>query len=100
MVDPEVSPKMSNSTLPRDSSSRLREVVDQQTLRTGASLVATPVRFVGFWAAITLPFLYLPLLFVGLEGTVARAFLALVGLHAVALLVGHNYGESGSSARG
>jgi hypothetical protein len=68
-------------------------VVDQQTLRTGASLVATPVRFVGFWAAIALPFLYLPLLFVGLEGSVARAFLALVGLHTVALMAGHNYGQ-------
>lgn len=51
-----------------------------------------PVRFLGFWAAIALPFLYVPLLFDGIDsGSRAVVFLGLLALNAVALVVGHNH---------
>ena len=52
--------------------------------------VLSPVRVLAFWAAVALPFLYLPLLVTGL-GTAATttAFLALLAANAVCLFVGH-----------
>lgn len=52
--------------------------------------VLRPIQILGFWTAVVLPFLYLPLLAVGLE-TVSRltAFLGLLALNILALLVGH-----------
>lgn len=69
---------------------RLRESVgvDAQTLQ---ATVAAPVRFVGFWAAVLLPFAYTPLLFTELEGTMLTAFLALVAVHVASLLLGRQY---------
>jgi len=54
--------------------------------------VLAPVRTVSFWAAITMPFLYLPLLFTGI-GTPfeVAAFLALVALNVAALVAGHSH---------
>lgn len=52
------------------------------------------VRTVSFWIAVTLPFLYVPLLFVGIDTAFGRgAFLALLILNVAALLVGHTYQE-------
>lgn len=50
------------------------------------------VRKTGFWTAIVLPFLYVPLLATGLS-TAAETltFLALLGSNLVALYVGHTY---------
>ncbi|MFC7077540.1 hypothetical protein [Haloarcula halophila] len=57
--------------------------------------ILTPVRGLAFWTAITLPFLYLPLLAYGLESPATRlAFLALITCNAVALLIGHSYSRS------
>ena len=56
------------------------------TLRKGTLLV----RVVAFWTAVILPFLYLPLLFGGLEGD-ATLFAGLLVLNAVTLLLGHDY---------
>ena len=56
------------------------------TFRKGGLLV----RVVAFWTAVVLPFLYLPLLFGGLEGDVTL-FGGLLVLNAVALLLGHDY---------
>jgi hypothetical protein len=50
-----------------------------------------PVRFVGFWAAVALPFLYVPLLFDGIDGGRVLVFLGLLVANAVALVVGHDY---------
>lgn len=52
-----------------------------------------PLQFVGFWAAIALPFLYVPLLVeTQLQTTAETAtFLTLLGLNVLALLVGHSY---------
>jgi hypothetical protein len=86
---------MSNSSPPvsRERTSRLREVVQSQPLQHGARLVAAPLRFVGFWAAVALPFLYVPLLLGGLQGSEAFAFGFLMALNALALVVGHGHGQ-------
>ncbi|WP_433624965.1 hypothetical protein [Halomicrococcus sp. NG-SE-24] len=55
--------------------------------------VLAPVRFVGFWSAVVLPFLYLPLLLGGLDGTEWTVFLSLLALDCLALLAGHSYGR-------
>jgi len=53
-----------------------------------------PVRLMGFWSAVALPFLHIPLLLTGLDGTAeVGAFLALFALNVVALVLGHGYGD-------
>lgn len=54
-------------------------------------MVMAPVRFLGFWAAIALPFLYVPLLFDGIGGNRAIVFVVLIALNAVALVAGHDH---------
>lgn len=57
--------------------------------------ILVPVRGLAFWTAVTLPFLYLPLLAYGLETPATRlAFLGLIACNAVALVVGHSYSTS------
>lgn len=51
------------------------------------------VRFVGFWLAIALPLVYLPLLLGGLSGWQAPTFGVLFALNVVALIAGHDYGR-------
>ena len=84
---------MSNSSpsVSRERASRLREVVQSQSLQHGVRLVAAPLRFVGFWAAVALPFLYLPLLVSGLDGQETLVFGLLLALNALALVVGHGH---------
>lgn len=59
------------------------------------SSVATllkPLEAVGFWAAIALPFLYVPLLATGVsERSSQLAALLLIGLHVAALVVGRHH---------
>ncbi|SEQ76051.1 hypothetical protein [Natrinema salaciae] len=51
-----------------------------------------PVQFLSFWAAIALPFVYLPLLTQGLgDPTVIVAFVTLLVANVFALYVGHGY---------
>jgi hypothetical protein len=52
----------------------------------------SPLRALAFWLAVLLPFLHVPLLVAGV-GAPGRlpAYLGLVGLNAVALVVGHSY---------
>ena len=71
---------------------------DHSSLDSGSSVGATaiqmamaPVRFVAFWAAVALPFLYVPLLFDGIDGGRAIVFLGLLAANAVALVVGHGH---------
>lgn len=86
---------MSNSSpsISRGGVSRLREMVQSSSLQHGARLVAAPLRFVGFWAAIALPFLYLPLLVGGLSGQEVLVFGALLATNALALVLGHSHGQ-------
>ncbi|WP_248896504.1 hypothetical protein [Haloplanus halobius] len=85
---------MSNSpTLPTDRLPRLDELADAWPLERGLDAVATPLRFVAFWAAVALPFLYLPLLIGGLQGEQATAFVALLSVNVAALVIGHEHGR-------
>ena len=52
------------------------------------------VEAVSFWCAIILPFIYLPLLFAGLNsGWTQLLFAALVAMNAVMIILGHQYGQ-------
>lgn len=56
------------------------------------SALFRPIEALAFWTAIVLPFLYLPLLFIGLETTGELAvFFGLVALNIVAFIVGQGY---------
>lgn len=64
------------------------------TVPPASELLLRAVRRVGFWMAVTLPFLVVPLLFSGIDSAAERqAFLVLLTLNVVALLVGHTYNE-------
>lgn len=65
---------------------------DAGPVRRAATLVRDPVRRLAFWGAILIPFSYLPLLSLGVEGT--RGALLLAGLfvaNVAALVVGHGH---------
>lgn len=62
-------------------------------LRTAVGYATAPVRFVGFWIAVTVPFAYLPLLYGGLPGPQARVFAVLLAFNCVGLVVGRGYGR-------
>lgn len=52
--------------------------------------LADPIRKIGFWTAIVLPFLYVPLLVTGLStATETGTFLVLLAVNLLALYVGH-----------
>ena len=76
---------MSNSSTTRNEDPPLASFQDHT--------LARPLEFVGFWAAVALPFLYVPLLVQTRLQTPAETaiFLALLGLNVVALIVGHSY---------
>jgi hypothetical protein len=69
-------------------------------LQRAASVVARPVRFVAFWLATLLPFVYLPLLATGVAATHRLAFAGLVGLNAVAFVAGHSHNAPDRSGDG
>lgn len=81
---------MSSPSIRRDT---VREQQREQSLvRRSLSMMGTPVRTVGFWGAVSLPFLHVPLLLTGLDSTAdALAFAALLTLNLCALLVGHGH---------
>lgn len=63
--------------------------------RMAVSALARPFEAAAFWSAIALPFLYLPLLVSGLGSSAQfTAFLALLALHAVAIVGGHRYNRA------
>lgn len=79
---------MSSSSV-NDLRSALTEVGSAVQYR---ELLLEPVRRLSFWLAVTLPFLYVPMLAIGLETPAHRtAFLALLCCNAVALLLGHSH---------
>jgi len=61
---------------------------DAQSLR---ETLLSPVRAVSFWAAVWLPFLYLPLLFTGLDGHLLYVFVGLLAANGLALALGQDY---------
>lgn len=51
-----------------------------------------PLEALGFWAAVALPFVYVPLIVTGVHTTSEVAAVAvLVAVHVLALVVGHRY---------
>lgn len=67
--------------------SRLRSWLAMITLG-----IVDAVTFVAFIAAISLPFLYLPLLlFGGIDAARSTAFFLLLGLHVASLTIGYRY---------
>ncbi len=55
-------------------------------------MVSKPLRTVGFWAAVSLPFLHVPLLLTGLDSVAdTLAFGLLLVLNLLALLLGHGH---------
>ena len=65
--------------------------VESDAGRLGAAVTA-PLELLGFWSAIALPALYLPLIVTGLDTTSELiTFLGLLGLHLVALVLGRSY---------
>jgi len=50
-----------------------------------------PIRWLGFWAAIVLPAVYLPVLSFGIGTHTGAVFLGLLGCQLLALLAGHHY---------
>lgn len=51
-----------------------------------------PIEAIGFWAAVAMPFVYLPLLITGIDTTSEGiALIALIALHVLALIVGRRY---------
>ena len=64
--------------------------------RSVTDTILKPVRVAGFWSAVALPFLHIPLLVTGLDGTAETfAFIALFVLNVLALYVGHPHGDEG-----
>ena len=85
---------MSNSSMPVPDG-RIPGVPPEealrQTVQQTAETVRPAVRFAGFWLAVALPLLHLPLLLHGLEGSEFHVFLGLFLANVLALLAGHNY---------
>lgn len=64
-------------------------------LQQGISAAQRGLRTIGFWAAVSLPFLHVPLLLSGLDSSAdLLAFAVLFGANLVGLLVGHQYETS------
>lgn len=54
--------------------------------------LTTPFEVVGFWTAVALPFLYVPLLLSGIDSQgELLTFVGLLALNLAALLAGHGY---------
>jgi hypothetical protein len=84
------SPSTDQEPLANDSG-EARPLADSVVVNPLAA-VLTPIRILGFWTAVALPFLYLPLLVVGIESASrATAFLGLLALDVLALLIGRSH---------
>ncbi|GAA0229121.1 hypothetical protein ACFFQF_13015 [Haladaptatus pallidirubidus] len=74
-----------------DSETRNTRTSDEEAEPSDYSLSA-PIQFVGFWTAVALPFLYVPLLATGLDTPGQfQTFLILIAVNLAALLLGHRY---------
>ena len=58
---------------------------------SAAETLTRPFEFAGFWSAVVLPFVYAPMLVGGVAAGRQMTFIALIALHAVALVAGHGY---------
>lgn len=72
--------------------SRLKDTVTQFT-GAGRTAAVEPARAVAFYAAIALPFVYLPLLANGVTTGQLTVLVGLLLANAAALVLGHGYGS-------
>lgn len=88
---------MSSPSTYREQGSIAAEATDAETVnrvvrdRLSETLLL-PIRMAGFWSAVALPFLHVPLLATGLDGGQKTVtFVALLALNLIALYVGYPY---------
>lgn len=95
---------MSESTLQNDGNSAIGSPAEAGEATAGRTRLAslsdryrehaltTPLEIVGFWSAVALPFLYVPLLVSGIstQGELLT-FVGLLALNLAALLAGHDH---------
>ena len=82
----------SHLDLPSDGADASYDERARSVLRTASQHVFTPVRAAGFWSAIALPFLYVPLVATGLETEAELSvFLALLAANVIAIALGHSH---------
>ncbi|WP_394740742.1 hypothetical protein [Natronococcus roseus] len=87
---PNHSPLPNESITPADPDASTPERYRRRFVRS----VKGPAQFVAFWAAITLPFVHLPLLARGLgDPNVLLAFSVLLGVNVLTLYVGHEHNQ-------
>jgi hypothetical protein len=73
-------------------STQVRETLRDSRAAQLTELVRRPVEAMAFWAAIVLPFVYLPLLVGGFDDTTSLLlFVGLVAANVLALFVGHDH---------
>lgn len=78
--------------VPTLSSVPIRSQAEHDVIAPVWHRVTRGIRAAGFWLAIAIPFLYLPLLYGGLAGPRdVIAFCGLLFLNVVALVVGHGH---------
>ncbi|UPV74922.1 hypothetical protein M0R89_02370 [Halorussus limi] len=95
---------MTESTLQNESNSAIGSPAEAGEATAGRTKLAslydqyrehtltTPFEVLGFWSAIALPFLYVPLLFNGISSTgESLTFVGLLALNFAALLAGHGH---------
>ncbi|MFB6069091.1 MAG: hypothetical protein ABEJ90_04110 [Halobacterium sp.] len=74
------------------SRSALAEAASDAVSTPASATLLKPLEVAGFWSAVALPFLYLPLVVAGPSTTAEQTALAvLVGFHVVSLLLGHRH---------
>jgi predicted exporter len=65
---------------------------DAGTVRRAVESIRAPAETLAFWAAVLLPFCYIPLLYSGVSGADGlAAFAGLLVAHVVALFLGHDH---------
>ncbi|WP_158056090.1 hypothetical protein [Halorussus halophilus] len=95
---------MSEPTLQNESNSAIGSPADAGEATAGRHKLAelfdryhehtltTPVEVLGFWTAVALPFLYVPLLVTGIDGNgELLTFFGLLVLNLAALMAGHGH---------
>lgn len=62
----------------------------------GYEILLRSIEALAFWAAVVMPFLYVPLLLTGVDAPAERiAVAALVAVHVLVLIVGRRYNPNG-----
>ncbi|MFC3477090.1 hypothetical protein [Halobacterium litoreum] len=74
------------------SRSALADAASDAVKTPASATLLKPFEVAGFWAAVALPFLYLPLVVSGPATSAEQtALVALVGAHVLSLLLGHRH---------